>query len=165
MKPIETIHEILYDKIYFNILDERVVVWAIDMLEAGFDSEHLRMLAGAEKPYSYFALNPLYEKVINELGIKVPDSTKITENYINYMVDKVIVGNENPIKAVTILKDLCVSNNYQKELMDFYLLYFAKIDLQNDTVQWYWPDADRSNIDTIILDYFKKWKHDHENDK
>lgn len=34
--------------------------------------------------------------------------------------------------------------------MDFYLLYFAKDDLNESEIQWCWNGADRTNIDQII---------------
>lgn len=39
--------------------------------------------------------------------------------------------------------------------MDFYLLYFAKDDLNESEVQWYWNGADRINIDLIIKNAFQ----------
>ena len=41
--------------------------------------------------------------------------------------------------------------------MDFYLLYFAKDDLLESDIQWYWDGANRENIDEIIDIEFKKW--------
>jgi hypothetical protein len=42
-------------------------------------------------------------------------------------------------------------------LTDFYLLYYAKNDLTEDEVQWYWEGANRENIDGIIKEQFKNW--------
>ena len=40
---------------------------------------------------------------------------------------------------------------------DFYRLYFAKEDLNEVSVQWYWDGADRINIDQIIKENFQKY--------
>ncbi len=162
MKLIDSTYEILYYKVNNGLFDERLVIWAIDMLEAGFDSEHLRILAGADKPYFHFYLNDILEKILKELNIEITDREKITDNYLYYMISQAIFGKETPFTVLKIFKDLCVSSDYEKKLMDFYLLYWAKGDLEYDTVQWYWPDADRSNIDKVILDYFKEWKMKYE---
>lgn len=41
--------------------------------------------------------------------------------------------------------------------MDFYLLYFAKDDLNESEIQWYWNGADRINIDQIIRKVFEDY--------
>jgi len=41
--------------------------------------------------------------------------------------------------------------------MDFYNLYFAKDDLSVQEVQWYWENANRSNIDQVITNFFNDW--------
>ena len=43
-------------------------------------------------------------------------------------------------------------------LYQFYLLYFTKTDLLESVNQWYLDGVDRSNVDTVIADYFTTWK-------
>ena len=52
--------------------------------------------------------------------------------------------------ALAIVQDLCIANDYQSDIHDFYLLYFAHCDLQETGIQYYWPDATRKNIVAII---------------
>lgn len=49
------------------------------------------------------------------------------------------------------------TNQSIKEYMDFYLLYFAKDDLNESENQWYWDVADRKNIDEIIKEKFQEY--------
>lgn len=50
-------------------MDDAWVQWAIDMLEAGYDMEHLRILAGATPPFNVWYTSALTDSVFNELGI------------------------------------------------------------------------------------------------
>jgi hypothetical protein len=45
----------------------------------------------------------------------------------------------------------------ESEYMDFYLLYFAKDDLNESENQWYWDGADKNNIDEIIKRKFQEY--------
>ena len=45
--------------------------------------------------------------------------------------------------------------------MDFYLLHYALDDLRHEDVQWYWPDADKSNIHSIIDERSRRWLAEH----
>jgi hypothetical protein len=45
----------------------------------------------------------------------------------------------------------------ESEYMDFYLLYFAKDDLNESENQWYWDSADKNNIDEIIKRKFQEY--------
>ena len=56
------------------------------------------------------------------------------------------------IATLTIIKDLCIARDYQRDIYDFYLLYFAYTDLQESEVQWYWEGATRENIASIVRD-------------
>ena len=55
------------------------------------------------------------------------------------------------------LKDLCIELDYERLLLDFYLLFFALDDLEYSANQGYWPNATRKNINSIITEYFKNW--------
>ena len=71
-------------------------------------------------------------------------------------------GDTDTFEVLDLLKDLCIELDYESYLYDFYSLYFAKDDLSYSDNQWYWTGADKNNIDTIIRDYFTKWKTDYE---
>jgi hypothetical protein len=45
----------------------------------------------------------------------------------------------------------------EQEYMGVYLLYFAKDDLNESEIQWYWDGADRTNIDQIIGKVFEDY--------
>ncbi|HEX7904411.1 MAG TPA: hypothetical protein VF487_11060 [Chitinophagaceae bacterium] len=158
MEFIDSTYKILALKSLHRSVDEKWAEWAIDMLTTGFDSEHLRILAGIEKPYNQFYLQDLTDKVFKELNLDYSKQEEVIRNYTYYLVSEVLNGKNHLFIVLRLLKDMYEEIDYQKEYQDFYLLYWAKDDLENSNVQWYWPDADRNNIDKVILDYFKHWK-------
>ena len=157
MKPVESTYEILAWKHFNQSVDSKWSNWAVEMMMAGFDTEHLVELAGIEKPYNQFELKELTDKVFQELSLDHTNQVKVVTNYVTYLAKEVLDEKRDLLKTLREIKDLCIALDYESKIYDFYSLYFAKEDLNCDTVQWYWNGADRSNIDQICMNYFRKW--------
>lgn len=56
MKVLST-YKILKAKAFNEDIDESWVDWAFEMMEAGYQSDNLYMLAGVTKPYNQFELH------------------------------------------------------------------------------------------------------------
>lgn len=162
MKYIKSTYEVLAWRVIGRGVDEKWVDWAIDMLSEGFETEHLIILAGELKPYDQFYLKDLISKVFRELNLETSNVDRIIANYVLYLVDEVQSGIRNPIIVLGRIQDLHYDYDFQDDLSDFWCLYWAVEDLKYSEVQWYWPDADRSNITSIIDQYFKDWFAQHE---
>jgi hypothetical protein len=157
MKPVESTYEIIAWKHLNLSVDEKWSSWAVDMMMVGFDTEHLVELAGIEKPYNQFELKELTDKVFQELNLDYTNQDKVVNDYVTYLSKEVLKKKRDLINTLREIKDLCIALDYNSKIYDFYLLYFAKVDLVYDTVQWYWNGADRTNINKICMDYFRKW--------
>jgi len=158
MKPIETTAEILVFKVLNRDIDKTWVDWAIDMLMAGFDTENLVILAGEGEQFNQFYLQDLTTKILGELQLDYSDTEQTVKNYACYLIDKAQNGELEPVNVLEILKDICIELDMEKYLYHFYLLYFAKDDLSESENQWYLDGVDRSNIDSVIADYFSTWR-------
>lgn len=141
-------------------VDEKWSQWALEMMQAGFDTEHLVELASIEKPYNQFELKELTDKVFEELNLDFSDQDKVVRDYTTYVAREVVSENRSLSRTLMDLKNLCIALDHEKNLNDFYLLFFAREDLKYSEVQHYWNGADRSNIDQICIDYFKQWLKD-----
>lgn len=157
MKLLESTYEIIAWKHLDQSVDEKWSNWAVDMMMVGYETEHLIELAGIKKPYNQFELKELTDKVFEELNLDYTNQDKVVIDYVRYLAMEVLNENRELLKTLREIKDLCISLDYDSKIYDFYSLYFAKEDLNYDTVQWYWDGADRSNIDKICIDYLKKW--------
>ena len=158
MKPVITTAEILAFKALNRDIDQTWVDWAVDMLMAGYDTEHLTILAGEREPFNQFQMQELTDKVLTELQLDYSDKDQTIKNYACYLIDKSLDGELDNFKVLDILKDICIELDYEKYLYAFYSLYFAKDDLSYSENQWYWDGATRENIEKIITDYFTNWK-------
>ena len=158
IKVVESTYELLFRLKNSEPLGEEAVLWAIEMLESGFDTEYLRILAGVDKPYSHFHLSELVSRVFRELKISFPDDDKIIKNYIYFLVTLALDNKKDKYEVLRIAYLIHISRDYDSDFNDFALLHWAKDDLNYDAVQWYWPDATRENIDEIVIDFFRKWK-------
>jgi hypothetical protein len=157
MQEVISTYRILMKKVINEDIDESWVEWALEMMEAGYESDNLYILAGITKPYNQFELQVLTDKVIADLNLETSDKSLTIRNYVYYILSTTI---NEPCKYLSTLrevKDICIDLDMEMEYMDFYLLYFAKDDLNDSENQWYWDGADRNNIDKIIKDKFQEY--------
>ena len=157
MQPVKSTVEILAFKVLNRTINVAWVDWALDMMTVGFDTEHLRILAGEREPFNQFQMQDLTNKVLDELHLNYSDKDKAINNYVCYLIDKALSDETQTLNVLNSLKNLCIELDYKKSLYDFYLLYFTKLDLLDSENQWYWEGADKNNIDKIIKDCFLKW--------
>lgn len=163
MKVLST-YKILKQKAFNENIDESWIDWAIEMMEADYESANLYMLAGAMKPYNQFELQELTSKVFEDLHLDYSDKEAVLKNYVYYLISNSINHLETYLKTLRELKDIYYQLEMHSGFRDFYLLYYAKDDLMVDEVQWYWEGANRENIDQIIKEHFQSWMKRFESD-
>lgn len=156
MKVLST-YKILKAKAFNENFDESWIDWALEMMEAGYQSENLYMLAGETKPFNQFELHELTRKALEDLGFSYSDKNAVLKNYVYYLISKSVDQPETYYTTLRELKNICQDLNLDLTYMDFYLLYYAKDELLVNDVQWYWYGASRQNIDQIIKDRFRQW--------
>ncbi|MFA6248916.1 MAG: hypothetical protein WC615_18375 [Mucilaginibacter sp.] len=158
MKPIPSTTEILAFKVLGRAIDKTWVNWAYDMLEAGFETENLVMLAGEFEPYDQLELQRLTDRIFIELNLALNNHEQILKKYVCYLVDKALAGKIKFVYVLDTLKDMYVELDHDSSFGGFYLLYWAYDDLKYSEQQWYWDGATRENIDEMARDYFMQWK-------
>jgi len=156
MEVEKTTSELMIYKTLNRDIEKAWVTWAIDMLMSGYETEHLNILAGKAEPFNPFEMEKLVNKVFIELKIDYSYTEQRFKNYACYLIDKSLNGEVDNFNALDLLRKLFLDTE-EDHLYDFYLLFFAKYDLTNSEVQWYWEGAGRGNIDQIITDYFIKY--------
>jgi len=152
---------ILADKVLMKSCGQECVDWAIGMLEKGCDGEQLAMLAGMVPPFSNFEVAARRDRVLEEQGIREPAPSEVINGYAAERLADLLAGKERPEETLAVVKDLCVAHDYSRELHDFYLLYFALVDLMIYHDQHYWPDATEDNIQSIVRESAQKFLRAH----
>jgi hypothetical protein len=148
-----TTNQILADKSLSETCGQQCVDWAIGMIEAGHDGHYLMRLAGMLPPFNHFEIAEFRDKTLAEMDIKdVPCSEAITK-----LFQKALKHEVDIFEALVEVSGLCIANDYQRNIMDFYLLENAYSELQFRDVQWYWDGATHDNIQSIIVERAKKF--------
>ncbi len=157
MQKVISTYRVLMKKSFNEDIDESWVEWALEMMEAGCESDNLYILAGITKPYNQFELQDLTDKVLADLNLETSDKFLTIRNYVYYILSTTINEPSKYLETLKEIKDICIGLDMEKEYMDFYLLYFAKDDLNESENQWYWDGADRNNIDEIIKEKIQNY--------
>ena len=152
MTSIVTTVRILAERSLGESCGQQCVDWAIGMLATVESDDYVARLSSMQQPYNHFQIADLRDRAIDELGLLIGDISTNLTNYAAEILHAAILGKMPLLDALGAVKELCVANDYQSDLYDFYLLYFAKVDLQVDDYQYYWPDANRDSIDSIAQD-------------
>jgi hypothetical protein len=158
---LKSISLLTYKVIAYSVIPDfntdDCVDWAIEMLELGYETPALLILAGLSKPTNYFETIDYLTKALNELGIKLKYGSEAILSYSGYFVE--IIAEGKSIKSnLSSLCGLVQSFNYSKLIYDFYLLSWAwgDFDYGNEYTD-YWPKATKENIEAIVVTKAKEW--------
>jgi len=157
MEPVAATAEVLAYKVLNRLTDKAWVDWAYSMLVAGFETEHLLILAGMQEPLEYFEMRSLTDNVLAELRLDYSNTDEVIANYASYLSKQGLTNEIPSFKVLKMLADVYIELDYYAALEHFYYLYYAKEDLEYSVDQWYLNGVDRSNIDQTITDYFQQW--------
>jgi len=142
---------------------DECVDWAIEMLGLGHETENLLILGGLSKPTNYFEATDYLRRALKELALKEKTGDEGIISYSKYYIHKIAKA-ENVKKNLNDIRLYCQTKEYEKSIFDFYLLYWAWDDLDyGNEYQSYWPDADKSNIEQVVIEVAKKWVVENEN--
>jgi hypothetical protein len=76
----------LFEKALNCDIDSYWIDWAIEMMEAGFESKHPNILAGMTQPFNQFELHDLTDKVLFELNLDYSNKYATIRNYVFYLI-------------------------------------------------------------------------------
>ncbi len=136
---------------------DEFVDWALEMLELGYESESLYMLAGVSKPTDYYESSPLVRSAFDELGLKTRSGRDAILSYCYVSVSE--LANEIETKKnLSFLTKFCIAMNYQQDIYPFYLLHFELENIDEGIVSGcYWETATPENIKETIKKVASEW--------
>lgn len=164
MQPVSSTAKVIWHKAFERHSDMLWINWAIDMIEAGFQSENLYILAGCTPPFEPSVMNDLTTAVLKDLSIDYTDKQMATKNYAYSLIKKALADPAKLADTLYQLQEFYYITGKEKIYRDFYFLYFAYEELNELGIQFYWEGATRKNIDTIIRNRFLGWLRDYETD-
>lgn len=143
--------------------DESVINWAEDMATAGFDTHHLAILMGEIAPFNKFEIDHMLDRIHSELQApQIENSDEATIIVASAKIRRWILGPQNGLSPIYELALLYIAEDSPSYLQDFYLLdHASRLLEEGDEIQFYWPNANSKNIDSIILDKCLDWIEKH----
>lgn len=72
---------------------EDIVQWALLMLESGYETPSLNILAGLTKPLFSSEVEEYFYHTIKELGWEFPEGENCVRDYIRFLAEKIVNGN------------------------------------------------------------------------
>jgi hypothetical protein len=127
------------------------------MLQAGHDTLHLAILAGATEPFNQFEMAATVDKALAELGCDWSDREAVIRNYVAELLHQMPAREIASRDALRVLADMCLELDYPSDLLEFYLLSLAQDDLRTSEAQRHWPGATRENIEETIRQHATQW--------
>jgi hypothetical protein len=135
---------------------EDCIDWAVELLELGYNSPNLLILAGLNRPTNYFETINYLEKTLAELKIESKENEDAIQSYCYYYI-KQISNRINVTNNLTRICKFCIDYDYEKSVYDFYLLNWAWDDFNYGDLTHYWDGATRINIEEIVINIAKDW--------
>jgi hypothetical protein len=156
MKTLQEITNYLLGKqIFTNIDSKDYVDWAIQVLQNGFDSENIRILAGLDNSDTEERLR-YFQKSLDDLNIQIPtDKNEILKDFTTRLANNVIVGLESPKVGLKIMLDIVRVSDYSARFMQF-----MDLDEDIDCVMYsetplFNIGLHKDNIDEMIINEFR----------
>ena len=132
--------------------------WAIEMLELGYETPNLLMLAGCDKTTSYFEVKPYLENATKELGLKMKNGDDGVISYASYFIKEISEGRKVRLNLAELYK-FCQQRDYEGIIYDFYLLHWAwdQIDYDVTNQNHYWEGTNKENIEQTAVKVANDW--------
>jgi hypothetical protein len=132
------------------------VDWAIDLIKQGNETDDILILASFSEPIQKEDISPYVSAVLKELGLKELSSQNALMAQTHFYLLKILTNNSIR-EHLQSLSQLCLNNDYESELMNFYLLHHAWDELEEIGVNYYFDGADLNNIEEKLKDEAIKW--------
>lgn len=138
----------------------KAVDWAIDLIRQGKVTDNVLMLASFSEPIDRFEISPYVTNVLNDFGLEELDNKSAVIAQSHYHLNEIL--NDRQIrKNLRSLYQICVDNDYEFELLNFYLIYHGWDELEEIGVNYYFDGADLDNIEEVLKKEARKWIEKH----
>lgn len=160
-------HKMDASKLTYQILGQKLltwyeskvlVEWALTLMQHGFDSDNLQILAGldhadTEEREHYFW------RSVKDLHINIEQKEiDLIDYYVKHLVDQVLEGIVTPKFALIQMCEVARKTDYDPKYMDFYMLDddIDRLEYEEQTI--FTNGLTKTNVDEYILNEFKLFK-------
>jgi hypothetical protein len=97
-----------------------VVDWAVDALVAGWESPSLNVLGGLAKPPNEFEVDRYVERMMQGLGVEMPDESHLADLYALAIALDLLAGAVSPYEGARELSHLWMKSAQPKKLQPWF---------------------------------------------
>ena len=151
----EQTNYLLAENLYSQMNPQKFVDWAVNLLQNGFESESVLILAGLDN-YPKDEIEEYFWKSVNDLGLKLKKSDfELLENFAQYVANAVVTNRMTPTAGLRIMNDIVRESEYSNKYIQFYNLD-EDIDYLNYDSKTLFNSFDKNdNLDEIIIEEFR----------
>ncbi|RYY93764.1 MAG: hypothetical protein EOO11_19175 [Chitinophagaceae bacterium] len=122
LHPVRSTYSVLAAHCRGENSSEAWADWALELMGAGYDSEHIVLLAGTTPPFNGFEMDRLTARALAEAGIDASDTEQVLREYAWYLAHRSLGGAMTYKEAVRRLSRGCSELDYPADLLAFYEL-------------------------------------------
>jgi len=137
--------------------DYKIVVdWAIDLIREGKETDNILMLAAFSGPIEKWEISPYVTAVLNDLGLEELECDDAIIAQTHFLLLKILKDVDLRKNLIT-LSQVCINNDFDQRIMNFYLLCHAWDELEEIGANYYFKGADLDNIEEVLKNEARKW--------
>ncbi|GAA4338076.1 hypothetical protein [Flaviaesturariibacter amylovorans] len=122
LHPVRSTYALLAARCRQQDHSEDWIDWAIDLMEAGYDTAHIVELAGSTPALNAFERSELTARALAEAGIDASDREQVLREYAWHLASDALEGGLSYPSAVRELTQLSRDLGYPAELSQFHWL-------------------------------------------
>ena len=137
--------------------DYKIAVdWAIDLIREGKETDNVLMLASFSEPIEKWEISPYVTAVLDDLGLNELECDDAIIAQTHFLLLK-ILKDIDLRQSLRQLSQVCINNDFDNRVMNFYLLYHAWDELEEIGVNYYYDGATLENIEDVLKKEAQKW--------
>lgn len=133
--PDSTYLILTYKEFENSFLYDNVIDWAVEMLEYGYETENLMILAAISKPTNSFECKLYLEKALEELNLRTIEGADANIAVQWVLLNKIARGEK--VRSNLMLLTNEFGYDVDEPIYDFQLLSWAWTELEYDSHQYY----------------------------
>lgn len=133
--PDSTYLILTYKEFKNSFLYDNVIDWAVEMLEYGYETENLMILAAISKPTNSFECKLYLQKALEELNLRTIEGADANIAVQWVLLNKIARGEKVRSNLILLTNEL--GYDVDEPIYDFQLLSWAWTELEYDSHQYY----------------------------
>jgi hypothetical protein len=151
----EQTNYLLAENLYSQMNPQKFIDWAVNLLQKGFETENILILAGLDN-YPSEEIEEYFWKSVDDLKLQLKKSDfELLANFALYVANSVLTNKMKPKDGLRIMNDIVRETDYSSKYIQFYNLDEDIDYLNYDNRTLYNSFNKTDNIDEIIFEEFK----------